>query len=128
MSPRRARLAGLVTRVAVVGVIALAWIACAQRPAPGGSGEAPPVVTAPGRATASPAPTPADAIGCKSAADCPRLACGPCTPGTPITRDLLGGPSCFRNPCRNAESACEAGRCVVGPKTEKDPAVFGADK
>ncbi|MGK3992752.1 hypothetical protein [Sorangium sp. So ce1024] len=66
-------------------------------------------------------------ISCTTDADCPVLPCGPCTPGTPITKELVAGPACAANPCRNASSTCDARRrCIVGPGTEKNPAVWGS--
>jgi hypothetical protein len=66
-----------------------------------------------------------DAVSCKADRDCPALACGPCTPGTPITEDIAHGPECAVNPCLNAKAVCNAQHvCVVGPGTTKNPAVW----
>jgi hypothetical protein len=67
-------------------------------------------------------------IPCHTDQDCPRLSCGPCTPGTILTAELRDRPvQCFRNPCVNASAVCGPEQvCVVGPGTEKDPAVFRA--
>ncbi len=63
---------------------------------------------------------------CKADADCPTLPCGPCTPGALVTKDARMV-MCTRNPCKQPASVCNPeGRCVVGPKVEKDPAVFGS--
>ncbi|HEY0135938.1 MAG TPA: hypothetical protein VGB85_17755, partial [Nannocystis sp.] len=83
-------------------------------------------------APAAKAPTPPDpdpsvdeGIACKVDADCPVLGCGPCTPGTPVTRRRLDGPACDVNPCEDAASVCTNQVCVVHPGTHKDPAVWG---
>jgi hypothetical protein len=66
-----------------------------------------------------------EGIACQTDADCPHLACGPCEAGTPITRDMLGGPSCAVNPCLDASAVCSAQhRCEIGPRTRKNPAVW----
>ncbi|MBI2895327.1 MAG: hypothetical protein HYY06_17360 [Deltaproteobacteria bacterium] len=55
----------------------------------------------------------AEPAACRTDADCPRLACGPCTSGTPVP----GGPQplCAVNPCPGAVAVCrpDTGRCVV---------------
>jgi len=66
-----------------------------------------------------------EAVACRTDADCPHLACGPCTPGTPITNEMLGGPSCAVNPCLDASAVCSVKhRCEIGPRTRKNPAVW----
>lgn len=90
-------------------------------------------VLAPSAASSAPPPVESSAattagLPCKVDSDCRTPACGPCTPGTPITRETLSGPECYRNPCKNPGAACASGQCVIGPKTEKDPAVFGSAK
>jgi hypothetical protein len=65
-------------------------------------------------------------ISCKADADCPALACGPCTPGTVITKDMTRGPSCAVNPCSNAGATCNPQHvCVVSAGTKKNPSVWG---
>jgi hypothetical protein len=65
-------------------------------------------------------------ISCKTDADCPVLACGPCTPGTVITKDMTQGPSCAVNPCLNAAATCNPQHvCVIHAQTAKNPAVWG---
>jgi hypothetical protein len=67
-------------------------------------------------------------LACRSDADCPVLACGPCEPGTVITKDMLDGSECYRNPCTHTAAYCNADHlCAVHPKTEKDPQVWGLD-
>ncbi len=78
----------------------------------------------------APAAPRADAAGagisCKADADCPALACGPCTPGTVITKDMTRGPSCAVNPCLNAGATCNPRHvCVVSAGTKKNPSVWG---
>jgi hypothetical protein len=111
----------------VLALLALGALACSDRSSPqgeptrSGSSAVPPTASAPGSAPSS------EGIPCKSDADCPGLACGPCTPGTPIPAGPR--PSCFMNPCLHASSVCNAKHiCVVGPHTEKDPAVWGSAK
>ncbi len=113
----------------LLSVVVCAALACHDDKAP-----------APNAGTASNKPTPASkstppdsskddgsGLSCKTDADCPTLACGPCTPGTLITKKLLNGPSCARNPCKDAAASCNPkGRCVVHAKTKKDPAVWGS--
>ncbi|WAS96566.1 hypothetical protein [Nannocystis punicea] len=79
----------------------------------------------PARAPALPA---GEGLPCTADADCPVLPCGPCEPGTPVTPERLSGPSCARNPCKNAASVCKERVCVVHPDTTKDPAVWGPAK
>jgi hypothetical protein len=65
-------------------------------------------------------------VACRTDTDCPHLACGPCTPGTPITKEMLGGPACAVNPCLDASAVCSADhRCEIGPGTRKNPKVWG---
>lgn len=64
-------------------------------------------------------------VACKSDADCPHLACGPCTAGAPITQSMLGGPECAVNPCLDAGAVCnERQTCEISPRTRKNPAVW----
>jgi len=64
-------------------------------------------------------------LECRSDKDCPVMACGPCTPGSPITHAMFPGPSCAVNPCLDASAVCNAGHhCEVGPGTRKNPAVW----
>jgi hypothetical protein len=90
--------------------------------------DVPPAAPPAGVASASgglPSASPDAGIPCKADGDCPSLPCGPCTPGAVITREALGGPQCTVNPCRHAEAACNGAHvCVVGPKAEKEPAVW----
>jgi len=66
-----------------------------------------------------------EAIACRTDADCPRLACGPCEAGSPITKEMVGGPDCAVNPCLDASAVCSAEhRCEIGPRTRKNPAVW----
>jgi hypothetical protein len=66
-----------------------------------------------------------EGVACRTDADCPHLACGPCEPGTPITKEMLDGPSCAINPCLDASAVCSAEhRCEVGPGTHKNPRVW----
>ena len=66
-----------------------------------------------------------EGVACRTDAECPHLACGPCTPGTPITKEMLGGPECAVNPCLDASAVCSAEhRCEIGPRTRKNPAVW----
>jgi hypothetical protein len=63
---------------------------------------------------------------CSRDGDCPALACGPCTPGVVITKDLVYGRQCTVNPCSTSRGVCGTRHlCVVGPKTENDPATWG---
>lgn len=65
-------------------------------------------------------------LACRADADCPTPSCGPCTPGTALTREGVYGVSCAVNPCREPRSVCgPAGRCVVGPGVTGDPRVLG---
>jgi len=67
----------------------------------------------------------AQGVACATDADCPHLACGPCTPGTPITKEMLGGPECAVNPCLEPSAVCSAEhRCEIGPRTRKNPALW----
>jgi hypothetical protein len=66
-----------------------------------------------------------DGIVCRADADCPVMACGPCTPGSPITEAMRNGPSCAVNPCLDGSAVCSADhRCEIGPRTRKNPAVW----
>ena len=66
-----------------------------------------------------------DAIECRGDKDCPVMACGPCTPGTPITKAMFPAPSCAVNPCLDASTVCNAQhRCEIGAGTRKNPAVW----
>lgn len=58
--------------------------------------------------------TPADAVTCKTDADCPEsLACGPCEAGTVLTA-TNHHPECVVNPCgKSVRSACTNGVCTV---------------
>lgn len=59
-----------------------------------------------------------DAISCNVDSDCPVLACGPCTPELVITKALLDGPDCSKNPCKNGAPYCNAKHvCAVHPST-----------
>jgi len=71
-------------------------------------------------------PSTSDApLECRSDKDCPVMACGPCTPGTPITHAMYPGPSCAINPCLDASAVCSAQHhCEIGPGTRKNPAVW----
>lgn len=121
--------------VLLVSLLACGALACAERPpgsqeapaspatAPAGPAKAP--ATSPAVPARPPAPPAGEALPCTADADCPVLPCGPCEPGTPITPELLSGPSCARNPCKNAASVCKERVCVVHPDTVKDPAVWG---
>ncbi|MGH8173901.1 MAG: hypothetical protein ACREPX_12225 [Rhodanobacteraceae bacterium] len=82
---------------------------------------APPETSAPMNESAATA----QGVMCQTDADCPHLACGPCTPGTPITKEMTGGPDCAVNPCLDASSVCTAEhRCEIGPSTRKNPAIW----
>jgi hypothetical protein len=60
-------------------------------------------------------------VACQSDADCPVLACGPCDPGKVITKDMLDGPECYRNPCIHTGPYCNPDHlCAIHPKTEWD--------
>jgi hypothetical protein len=64
-------------------------------------------------------------VACRTDAECPHLACGPCTAGAPITQSMLGGPECAVNPCLDASAICnEQHTCEIGPRTRKNPAVW----
>jgi hypothetical protein len=64
-------------------------------------------------------------LECRTDKDCPVMACGPCTPGSPITHAMYPGPSCAVNPCLDASAVCNAQhRCEIGPGTRKNPAVW----
>ena len=64
-------------------------------------------------------------VPCRTDAECPHLACGPCDAGRPITRSMLGGPECAVNPCLDASAVCnERHTCEIGPRTRKNPAVW----
>jgi hypothetical protein len=66
-----------------------------------------------------------EGIACASDKDCPVMACGPCTPGTPITKAMFPSPSCAVNPCLDASAICNnERRCEIGPRTRKNPAVW----
>ena len=68
--------------------------------------------------------TSAQPVPCQTDADCPPLACGPCTPGKVITRDR-GAINCAINPCLDARAVCgPAGACVVNAEARKNPAVW----
>ena len=68
--------------------------------------------------------TSAQPVPCQTDADCPPLACGPCTPGEIITTDG-GAVSCTINPCLDARAVCgPAGACVVNAEARKNPAVW----
>ena len=79
---------------------------------------------------ASAAAAPGDAVydapvACRTDAECPHLACGPCTAGTPITQSMINGPECTVNPCLDASAVCNAQHvCEIGPRTRKNPAVW----
>jgi hypothetical protein len=75
---------------------------------------------------ASPATPPSTTYSCKVDEDCPGLSCGPCTPGVLVTKDLVYGPQCAVNPCKDSRSTCGAQHlCVIGPKSANDPATWG---
>src|ERR1700752_3028582 len=64
-------------------------------------------------------------VACRTDEECPHLACGPCTPGAPITQSMLGGPECAVNPCLDASAVCnDRHTCEIGPRTRKNPAVW----
>jgi hypothetical protein len=64
-------------------------------------------------------------VACKTNAECPHLACGPCTAGTPITSSMVDGPECAVNPCLDASAVCNAQHvCEIGPRTRKNPAIW----
>jgi hypothetical protein len=77
---------------------------------------------------APPKPGPAasdEPLDCESDKDCPVMACGPCTPGSPITHAMHPGPSCAVNPCLDASAVCNAQhRCEIGPGTRRNPSVW----
>src|SRR5256885_2121398 len=51
------------------------------------------------RAAAAPGEAANEApVACRTSAECPHLACGPCTAGTPITSSMVNGPECAVNP------------------------------
>lgn len=94
-----------------------------QSARPGGGGSARPTDSGAPRASASAGE---ETIPCKADSECPTLPCGPCTPGALVTKTDLTV-MCTRNPCKGPASVCNpGGRCAVGPKVEKDPAVFGS--
>jgi hypothetical protein len=73
----------------------------------------------------SPNAPPDAAVDCRSDKDCPVMACGPCTPGTPITKAMFPAPECAVNPCLDASTVCNAQHhCEIGPGTRKNPAVW----
>jgi hypothetical protein len=73
------------------------------------------------RPASTPAP-PSKYKACTVDTDCHPSACGPCTPNEPIPALQ---PSCTVNPCLHASARCSEERiCVVGPGTEKNPAVW----
>jgi hypothetical protein len=51
-------------------------------------------------------------VTCTTDADCPRLACGPCTAGEVVTREHMRI-KCFRNPCPGEVSTCQHGVCAA---------------
>lgn len=51
-------------------------------------------------------------IACATDADCPHLACGPCTSGEVVSRFVVSI-NCFRNPCPGTVAVCRGGVCVV---------------
>ena len=120
-------MAGPAMRLSFLPSVLLLVAGCARSPA---------TAEVPAEASAAPiASRPNDApsvatgagvgVSCKVDADCPSLPCGPCTPGTAITREALAGPQCAVNPCRHSEAVCSAQHvCVVGPRAEKEPSVW----
>jgi hypothetical protein len=111
--------------IGVVFVLGCVVAACdAKRSsAPPASSQPPPSTSSP----PTPSARPRGPVPCNADADCPHLACGPCTPGTPITYELLSGPECVVNPCNNPSATCNAQHiCVVGAGTTKDPRVWGS--
>ena len=65
-------------------------------------------------------------LACRTDADCPTPACGPCTPGAALTRERVFGMACAVNPCLNPRSVCgPQGRCMVGSGVTPNPRVFG---
>jgi hypothetical protein len=63
-------------------------------------------------------------LPCKTDADCPPLACGPCTPGEVIKGDRVAV-NCAINPCLDARAVCSpAGICVVNAEARKNPSVW----
>jgi len=78
-----------------------------------------------GCADGSPAPRraspfdPGPPIPCQTDADCPALACGPCTPGEPFTRERATV-DCKQDPCMDGGSVCGPQHvCVVRPGAKK---------
>ena len=66
---------------------------------------------------------------CKSDADCPVLACGPCDPGKVLTTDMEElRVDCKVDPCLHNDRYCNPQHlCAVSPKAEKRPTVWGLD-
>jgi hypothetical protein len=100
-------------------------IACSTAQPPGGS-TIPEVATpgSPGVPAQPPAPRPAPLqpdngdtpIACGSDADCPHLACGPCTAGQPVTH-LVATVSCTVNPCPGQVAVCSPAHVCVARDT-----------
>jgi hypothetical protein len=63
-----------------------------------------------------------DPIPCETDKDCPPIACGPCTPGTPVTT-ANSGFDCKVDPCIDGGAVCSADEvCVVRPEAKPRPA------
>jgi hypothetical protein len=104
----------LVVLVVLVALVASGLFACGERP------PATRVSDSVDLTPRLPAPTD-DALPCNTDMDCPVLACGPCTPGTAITHQLVTGPGCAENPCKDPAAICREHRCVVHSDTAEDP-------
>lgn len=93
-------------------------LACS--PSPGS-----PPATAPPPAAPAPAPPPPvrsappmdeSPIPCTADADCPSLACGPCTAGEKVTQ-LVAHMNCFRNPCPGQVAVCSPEHVCIARDT-----------
>lgn len=95
-------------------------LACSPSPASPPASDPPP--TAPTPAPPPPPPVrtapPMDEspISCTTDADCPSLACGPCTAGEKVTQ-MLTHVNCFRNPCPGQVAVCSAEHVCVARDT-----------
>jgi hypothetical protein len=98
-------------------VLSIAFALCACK-ANSDKSETPEDGSSPKRPIASIPEEKAEPFACKSDADCPRRACGPCTPGEVVMRDSRFSLSCTVNPCTNSRSICgPKGLCIVHPDT-----------
>lgn len=79
----------------------------------------PPIDASDASAPLPPAPPPSAPpldraeLACRTDADCPSLACGPCRRGDVVTTSHVAR-GCVVNPCPDARATCRNGTCVVG--------------